>query len=205
MSGTVHLDGTLSSDPDGDPLTFAWSFQSVPSGSAPVLSNPASVAPSFIADRFGEYVVQLVVSDGGLSSVADTVKVSTLNSAAVANAGPDQTAFVGNSVTLSGNGSHDVDGNALTFSWSFTSKPPGSVASLSDSHSVSPTFVVDAPGTYVAQLIVNDGTIDSPADTITVTTLNSPPVANAGPDQVATRGDLVHLNGAGRQMSTETH
>ena len=197
VNDVVRLDGTLSSDPDGDPLSFAWSFQSVPTGSSPTLSNSVGAAPSFVADRFGEYVIQLVVSDGTLSSVADLVKVSTLNSDPVANAGADQPAFVGNTVTLSGAGSSDVDGNPLTFTWSFTSRPPASVATLADDHSVAPTFVVDAPGIYVIQLIVNDGSTDSAPDTVTVTTLNSPPVANAGPDQVALRGDLVQLTGAG--------
>jgi hypothetical protein len=41
------------------------------------------------------------------------------------------------------------------------------------------------PGTCVAQLIVNDGIADSAADTVVISTLNSPPVANAGPDQTA--------------------
>jgi len=35
----------------------------------------------------------------------------------------------------------------------------------------------------VAQLIVNDGKVDSAPDTVVITTENSAPVANAGPDQ----------------------
>ena len=40
--------------------------------------------------------------------------ISTLNSVPVANAGPDQVAFAGETVHLNGAGSTDVDGNPLT-------------------------------------------------------------------------------------------
>ena len=196
VAATVRLDGKASTDPDGDALTFAWSFVSVPAGSAATLTNPSAINPSFVIDRFGDYIVQLVVADGALSSLTDTVTISTLNSPPVAAAGPDQSAFVGNSVTLGGSNSSDIDGNPLTFRWSFTSKPGSSPATLSDPGAVNPTFVVDASGVYVLQLIVNDGTSDSLPDTMTVTTLNSRPVANAGDDQLASTGEVVQLSGS---------
>ena len=48
-----------------------------------------------------------------------------------------------------------------------------------------PTFVVDEPGAYVVELIVHDGTVSSPPDTVTISTSTSAPVADAGPDQTA--------------------
>ena len=132
-----------------------------------------------------------------VNSVADTVSISTNNSAPVANAGPDQTALVTDTVTLNGSGSSDVDGDALTYSWSFTSVPASSGAVISDTAAVSPTFIIDLPGTYTAQLIVNDGTVNSVADTVSISTNNSAPVANAGPDQTALVTDTVTLNGSG--------
>jgi len=197
VAATVRLDGRTSTDPDGDPLTFSWSFVSVPAGSGAILSNPTAINPTFIIDRFGDYAVQLVVSDESLSSAADTVTISTINSPPAAAAGPDQSVFVGNTVTLNGGGSNDVDGNPLTYSWSFTTRPAPSFATLSDAKTVQPTFVVDAAGVYVIQLMVNDGTTDSVPDTVTVNTLNSRPVANAGVDQVVSIGDTVQLSGSG--------
>jgi hypothetical protein len=195
----VTLDGSGSSDTDGDALSYNWTLVSVPAGSAAALSNPTAVHPTFVADRAGEYTARLVVNDGQAGSAPDTVKITTSNSRPVANAGPDQTTRVGATVTLDGSGSHDVDGNTLTFQWALTSVPAGSMASLSNPSGVGPTFVVDEPGTYIAQLIVNDGVVDSPADTVSVTTVNSPPVANAGPDQSVFVGALVTLDGSGSQ------
>ncbi len=87
----------------------------------------------------------------------------------VADAGPDQTVFVGSTVMLDGSTSSDVDGDLLTFRWSFTSFPPESIATLSDPAAVKPTFAVDLPGNYVIQLIVNDGKLNSGPDTVSIT------------------------------------
>ena len=116
---------------------------------------------------------------------------------AVARAGPDQTTSVGNTVTLNGSASSDVDGNPLTFAWSITSRPAGSAAVLSNPAAVMPTFVADVSGRYVAQLIVNDGTVNSMPDTVVINTGNSPPVASAGPDRTVIVTSLVTLNGSG--------
>src|SRR3990172_7106905 len=101
----------------------------------------------------------------------------------VRDAGPDQTVPVGGTVQLDGSGSHDADGDSLTFLWDIVALPPGSAAFLSDATAVAPTFVADVAGTYVLELIVNDGTTDGAPDTVEVIAGNSAPVADAGPDQ----------------------
>jgi hypothetical protein len=90
------------------------------------------------------------------------------NTPPVADAGPDQAVLVGDTVTLDGSGSSDVDGDSLTFDWALISVPAGSGATLSDSTAVMPTFVADVAGTYTAQLIVNDGMVDSAPDTVAI-------------------------------------
>ena len=192
----ITLDGSASSDADGDALTYSWAFMSVPAGSTATLANPSSIAPSFTIDEPGAYVVALIVNDGEASSAQDTVTVSTINTPPVANAGPDQTSTVGATVTLDGSGSSDADGDALHFAWTLISRPAGSGATLVNPATMSPTLAIDRPGTYVARLIVNDGFVDSAADTVTITTLNSAPVANAGPDQTARVGATVTLDGS---------
>jgi hypothetical protein len=197
VTDTVTLNGSGSGDPDSDPITYSWSFSSKPAGSSAALANPTTVNPNFVVDKAGSYVVQLIVNDGQLDSPPDTMTVSTLNTAPVANAGPDQSVFVDDTVLLDGSGSSDVDGDPLTYSWSLTTTPGGSGATLSSPIAEAPTFVVDLPGTYVAQLIVNDGTVNSAADTVSITTDNSAPVANAGLDQTVALNDTVLLDGSG--------
>jgi hypothetical protein len=198
---TVTLNGSGSSDADGNPLTYLWSFVSIPASSGATLTSPTTVRPTFLADRTGQYIVQLIVNDGVVSSTPARVTITTTpgNTAPVANAGPDQTVQLGATVTLNGSGSTDVDGNPLTYQWMFLSVPPGSTAQLRNPTTAMPTFVANIAGQYVIKLLVNDGTVTSLQDTVTITTTggNTAPVANAGPDQSVQVSATVTLNGSG--------
>jgi RHS repeat-associated protein len=197
VGATVTLDGTASSDVDGDPLTYRWRFDSRPAGSAAALDDPSSAMPRFAIDAFGDYVIELIVNDGALDSAPDTTTVSTDNSAPVADAGPPQSGFIGDTVTLDGRGSFDPDGDALGYSWSFTARPSGSAAAFDDAASATPSFPIDVFGDYTARLVVDDGLLDSAPDTTTVSTDNSRPVADAGESQTVPAGDTVDLDGTG--------
>jgi RHS repeat-associated protein len=197
VGDNVTLDGSASSDVDGDPLTYTWSATQVPDGSGASLSDPTSARPSFVVDLSGDYFFDLVVGDGAADSPPDQVRVSTLNSAPTADAGPDQTAFVTDLVTLDGSASTDPDLDPLTYLWALTSKPPGSTAALDDPTIVNPSFSIDLPGTYVGALVVDDGEYASDPDTVTISTLNSRPSADAGADQSVETGDTAILDGTG--------
>ncbi len=197
VSETVQLDGSGSSDANGDSLTYNWSFVSKPNGSDATLSSTGIVNPSFEVDLAGNYTVQLIVNDGTVNSAPDTVTISTENSAPVADAGADQAVLVNDTVQLNGGGSSDVDGDSVIFNWSLVSRPDGSDATLSSTGIVNPSFEVDLAGNYTVQLIVNDGTVNSAPDTVTISTENSAPVANAGADQAVLVNDTVQLDGGG--------
>jgi hypothetical protein len=192
----VQLDGSGSSDVDGDLLQFRWSFVSKPLNSTATLSDPTAVNPTFVADRPGRYVLQLIVNDGQADSLPDQVVISTQNSKPVANAGPDQTVPLGLRVFLDGSQSSDVDGDPLSYHWTLISRPAGSTATLDKAMTASPSFLPDKAGSYTVQLIVNDGTVDSIPDTVVISTQNSKPVADAGPDQAAFVGQAVQLDGS---------
>jgi M6 family metalloprotease-like protein len=93
------------------------------------------------------------------------------NNAPVANAGTAQNVNTGSIVTLDGSGSSDANGDLLTYSWAFTSKPAGSIAALSGSTTVKPTFTVDVTGTFALNLVVNDGKINSVSSTVNVVSM----------------------------------
>jgi RHS repeat-associated protein len=197
IGAVVQLDGTGSTDLAGNSLTYSWSFVSIPSGSAASISTPTSSKPTFVADVYGSYTVQLIVNDGYHNSAASQVIITTKDSAPVANAGPNQTVPTRTPVQLNGSESTDVDGNTLTYAWSFVSVPTGSATTLSNPTSVAPTFTTDKKGTYTVQLVVNDGILNSAASIVTISDVNTPPVANAGPNQTVEIGTTVQLNGSG--------
>ena len=71
------MNGSASSDPDGQPLTYSWSFVSRPAGSAAVMAKPTTVSPTFTLDLEGNYVVRLIVNDGTVNSRSDNVIITT--------------------------------------------------------------------------------------------------------------------------------
>ena len=77
-------------------------------------------------------------------------------------------ALVGEQVSLSAGGSADPDGDALTYTWSFATKPDTSATTISSPDQVQASFVPDVPGTYTVQISVSDGD-DSDAATADVT------------------------------------
>lgn len=73
QEGEYTLDGSASSDPDGDDLTYRWSQVE---GLPVELTPPGSATPSFVAPELaGPVEFQLIVHDGEIESVADRVTV----------------------------------------------------------------------------------------------------------------------------------
>jgi chitinase len=94
------------------------------------------------------------------------------NEAPYADAGTDKSVAINSTVALDGSGSSDADGDSLSYSWSIISKPEGSATSLSGSTTITPSFIADKLGVYLFSLVVNDGHVNSEADTVTVTVSN---------------------------------
>jgi len=196
---TVTLDGSGSSDPDGDTITYQWTQVS---GPAVTLSNATIVNPTFTIPATAidtPIVFSLVVNDGRANSNTDAVTLQAVNNPPVADAGPDQTmGRPGDLITLDGTGSSDPDGDSLTYQWVQVSGP---TVTLSDATAANPTFTLPVGAIetgIVFQLIVNDGRVDSAPDRVQIMGVNQAPIADAGPDQTDPRpGDTVTLDGSG--------
>ena len=193
---TASLDGSLSSDPDGDPLTYKWNAPAGITLSSTSVQKPTFTAPSVSTNT--KYTFTLVVNDGTVDSPPDqvVVTVKNQNQAPTAIAGSDQNVSEGTAATLDGSLSNDPDGDPLTYKWT---APAG--ITLSSTSAQKPTFTalqVTANTNYIFILVVNDGTVDSPADQVVVTVRNQnqTPTANAGADQNVKEGTTTTLDGS---------
>jgi hypothetical protein len=201
---TVTMDGRgsdlVESDQVGvsDRISYRWKFISKPEGSTADWGGPIIVTglmPSFVADKDGEYVIQLDTVLGSEPESTDTIRVvaSSGNSAPVAEAGPHQEVKPGTLVTLDGTSSSDADGDSLKYIWSFDADSPKAI--LSDDESPTPSFMPEE-GEYRLKLEVDDGTVRSREDFVTVRASagNSRPIAIAGSDQIVAPGTPITLD-----------
>jgi MYXO-CTERM domain-containing protein len=70
---TIELNGSQSSDPDGDPIaTWAWSQVD---GPVVALAKTGGSSPTFTVQEPGTYSFELVVGAGGQTSAPDVVDV----------------------------------------------------------------------------------------------------------------------------------
>ena len=104
----------------------------------------------------------MITTGGSVKKALDAVEIL-----AAADAEDGQAVGTGGTGHPAGSGSSDPENDPLSFSWSRV-VPAGSSATLDSTNIVNPTFVADVDGTYVASLVVNDGTSDSDPDSLEI-------------------------------------
>ena len=60
----VTLDGRASKDAEGGVFGYLWSFKSKPAGSQATFDDATTATPEFVADKWGTYVIELLISKG---------------------------------------------------------------------------------------------------------------------------------------------
>ena len=186
----VTLDGSASSDPDGNPLTYKWSAPIGITLNSTTAPKPTFTAPEVTVNT--DFTFSLVVNDGFVDSPADQVKITVrqVNKVPVANAGIDQSVNELSVITLDGSTSTDADGNTLTYKWSVPAGITLSSTTAAKTTFTAPEVLINT--SYTLTLIVNDGMVDSPADQVIITVKNIVPTVHFTP--VWTGNGVDHMN-----------
>ncbi len=156
---TMTLDGTGSSDPDGDPLTFAWTIVSRPDGSSAQIASASAAQASFTPDLEGVYVVQLAVNDGQFTTTdTATLTVGPFNHppTGTLTIGGSAQILVGESVTATATFT-DADDDPLEFTWTLDAPDGSAITPTVSLDGTQATFTPDVPGEYVIAVTVSDG------------------------------------------------
>jgi len=169
------LDGSGSSDPDGDALTYAWTQLSGPDVAltGADTATPAFTAPEVCTDTLA--VLQLTVTDPeGLAATDQlTLTINNLGQRPVADAGSDFKVFEGAGAMLSAAGTTDPDCEPLSYSWLQLSGP---TVTLTGADTATPSFTapaVEGDTLMRFRVLVEDPDGNQSADLVDVTVSNA--------------------------------
>ena len=133
-----------------------------------------------------------------------TAELYGFNQPPIANAGPDQNIYLGQSTRVSGAASFDPEGSTLSYMWVLESRPAGSTAVLGSPAGVETMITPDVIGQYVISLVMNDGVQDGVADTMILNvSRNLPPVAAATGTPSSGNAPLLVMFNAGASTDPE--
>ncbi len=187
-------------------FNYAWLLTQQPEGSRASLNNERSEKPSFTADKAGDYVVRLVVTDStGLSSAQKTLTQTVKQCGAAAptvtaTAMPQTThpnAAVNLTATVTDPDNACGANQTSTVQWSVRSKPDASSPVFSDSRSLRPTFAADKAGAYDITVTVDAcGNVPPTVDSISASSgvSGTPPAGRVGTSITVDPVNVSNLN-----------
>lgn len=180
----ANFDASKSLDADGDNLNYIWDFGDGEKGTGKTTSHKYT--------KGGVYQVKLTVDDGTKTDCSSsTAKVlASVNSAPKAIIASKDTASVKQIVNFDSSNSTDLDGDKLNHIWDFGDGTTGSGALTKHSYLKG--------GLYKVTLVVDDGnkTECSSAIESYYVKVNTPPLANTGPNMVCCVNDEVEFDGS---------
>lgn len=185
----VTLDGSGSSDPDGDIVSWRWNFGDGTSADGAIVEHAWTTEDVFS--------VQLTVEDdfGATDTAALRVSTSTsqnLNMLPIASFSGPARGMPGETLSFDGSASADPDGSVVEHRWEFGDGATAMGPTVSHAWTTEETFTV--------KLVVvdDDGALGQATKTVVIgaVTGNQAPIAEAGPDQNGAIGAPVVLDGS---------
>jgi PKD repeat protein len=180
----VLFDGSVSSDNVGI-VNYTWTFDD---GGAVTLYG---MFVNYTFTTPGIHMISLTVWDAAGHWGGGSVPI-TINDIydPIADAGPDQDVDEDTVVQFNGTGSTDSGGIA-NYTWTFND---GGLRTL---YGPTPTYTFNTPGYYNVTLTVKDHAARSDTAIVQIIVRDvTPPVANAGSDEVILEGSNYKINGA---------
>lgn len=182
----VTFDASSSSDPDNDPLTYAWNFGDGNTG--------YGVKTTHVYEFPWVPIVTLTVDDGTLNDTARVVIIIGTGGgqnrpprADINSPSNGDTFSVEEEIIFDGSNSSDLDEDELTYFWDF-----------GDDNTTSGMIVIhyySETGPYIVTLTVSDGMFND-SQRIVIFVNNTPPIADAGEDQVGYLGEELVFDGS---------
>lgn len=188
---TVSFNGTNSSDPDGQVVSYAWDFGDGGTATGSSLQHVYSSA--------GPYTARLTVTDnqGGTNSTTVVITVAAANQPPNASFAATPTSGIGPlNVNFNASQSSDPDGSIVSYTWTYGDGASGTGVTASHTYANA--------GTYTARLTVRDNAnaTSTASRTITVSAPNTAPVAVATGSPLSGTAPLtVSFNGNGSSDS----
>ncbi|NUQ63811.1 MAG: PKD domain-containing protein, partial [Pirellulales bacterium] len=167
----VVFSGSFNDAGSADTHTIAWDF-----GDGTTAAG--TLNPSHVYADNGSYTVTLTVTDDDGSATSDALVVTVANVAPVVDAGADQAAAEGATVSFNGLFTDAGSADTHTITWDFGD---GKTAS----GTLTPSHVYADNGSYTVTLTVTDDDGSATSDALLVTVANVAPVVDAGADQTA--------------------
>ncbi len=173
-----------SHDGDGEIVKYEWDF-----GDG---VTAIGVSAQHAYAKPGTYQAKVTVTDnsGTKNNQSSDLVTVVINEKPLADAGPDQKIAIGQAASFDGSGSRDADGAIATYAWDFGDGTTAAGKSV--------THIYRRSGIFTSRLTVADNTGQDQAVDFdeAVVTVNSQPVAVAGPDMIVEPGSTVLFDAA---------